>query len=50
MDTETGVPSHIPTVCDSSYFSSSDTLSHSLGIGNVLERLHNVDLPVYVMM
>jgi len=50
MDTETEVPSHIPTVCGSSYFSSSGTLSHNLGTDNVQECLHNVDLTVYVMM
>lgn len=50
MDTETEVPSHIPTVCGSSYFSSSDTFSHNQGIDNVQECLHNVDLTVFVMM
>jgi len=50
MDTETEVPSHIPAVCGSSYFSSSGTLSHNLGTDNVQERLHNVDLTVCVMM
>lgn len=50
MDIETEVPSHIPTVCGSSYFSSSGTLSHNLGTGNVQECLHSVDLTVDVMM
>jgi hypothetical protein len=50
MDTETEVPSHIPAVYGSSYFSSSDTISHNLGIDNAQGRLHNVDLIVSVMM
>jgi len=49
MDTETEVLFHIQTVCDSSYFSSSDTLFHSLGMDKVQGFLHYVDLVVYVM-
>jgi hypothetical protein len=44
MDTETGVLFHILSVCDSSYFSSTDTLSHNLGMNNAQGYLHNVDL------
>lgn len=50
MDTETGVLFHILSVYDSSYFSSSDTLSHNQGMNNAQGYLHNVDLIVYVMM
>jgi hypothetical protein len=50
MDIETGVLFHILSVYDSSYFSSSDTLSHNLGMDNVQEYFHNVELTGHVMM
>jgi hypothetical protein len=49
MDTETGVLFHIPSVCDSSYFSSTDILSRNLGMNNAQGYLHNVDLIASVM-